>query len=220
MKNLLLSSFCILFGFNPCFSQIEFGIKGGFTKSWPGYGEIELPEDAETSVNGYNISFLFGVPFNSRFGLIISPGFAKKGAACFPGWQPDFIGDSNVYLNYIELPVMLSRKFELQNGKFKIAPSIGYGFSVLNSASSHQDLSFPDGTNVVVRNIEIGDDSTRSLERFDHGFYASIRFNRLILQNHFVFIESTYYHGMKDYDKLNTSKNRNVNLNFGFGYTI
>lgn len=198
--------------------QIEIGLKGGFTNSWPGYGDLELPDDAQTNVSGYNLSIFISRSTNNNLGFSFQPAFIKRGAACFPGWQPVFEGDSKVFLNYFELPIFINKKFKFRSTS--IVTSFGYGLSFLNSASVHQEQLFESGTRTVVSNIEVGNDSQDSFNRLDHGFYISIRFDRQIQQNHFIFLESTYYLGMKDYDKVNTSKNRNLNFNIGFGYNI
>lgn len=198
--------------------QTEIGLKGGFTNSWPGYGDLELPDNAQTNVSGYNLSLFVGMSINDKLGFSFQPAFIKRGAACFPGWQPVFEGDSKVFLNYFELPIFINKKFKFKSTT--IVPSFGYGLSFLNSASVHQEQLLASGTRTIVSSIEVGNDSEESFNRLDHGFYFSIRIDQQILQNHFIFFESAHYLGMKDYDKLNTSKNRNMNFNIGFGYII
>lgn len=201
--------------------QTEIGIKGGFTNSWPGYGDLELLNNAQTNVSGYNLSLFVGMSINDKLGFSFQPAFIKRGAASLLwaigsgfGLQPALEGDSKVFLNYFELPIFINKKFKFKSTN--IVPSFGYGLSFLNSASVLQTS----GTRTIVSNIEIGNDSEESLNRLDHGFYFSIRIDQQILQNHFIFFESAYYLGMTDYDKLNSLKNRNVNFNFGFGYII
>lgn len=218
-KSITLLTFICVACANLINCQVELGVKGGFTHSWPGYGDLELPEDAQTSVSGYNISLFVSKTLSNQVGVSFQPTYVKKGAACFPGWQPTFAGDSKVFLNYLEFPFLVNRK--VKTGLLTITPSVGYGFSVLQSASLHIDQIRGDNTIITsVSPIVVGEDSDDSFNKIDHGFYLSLRFDRQLMQNHFVFFESAYYHGMKDYDKVDTSKTRNLNFNFGFGYFI
>ena len=205
--------------------QTELGIKGGYTNSWPGYGDLELLINPKTNVSGYNLSLFFGMSINDKLGISLQPGFIKRGAASLLwvsgsgfGLQPVFEGDSKVFLHYFELPIFINKKFKFKSTN--IIPSFGYGLSFLNSASVNQELLLASGKSTIVSNVEVGNDSEESLNRLDHGFYFSIRIDQQILQNHFIFFESAYYLGMTDYDKLHSLKNRNVNFNFGFGYNI
>lgn len=206
------------------FSQIEIGIKGGYTNAWPGYGDLELPNGAETHISSYNVSlFLDGTirsTGNGQLGYSLSPGFVKRGAACFPGWTL-FVGDSRVFLNYIELPIQLTYKLDLGTKGLTLIPSAGYGISYLASAFSHTPTVDQWGQLVhLVAPIAIGEDNLEAYNRLDHGIHLSARLVKELLTHHLIFFESAYYHGMTDYDPQNVSKNRNINLNFGFGYRI
>lgn len=213
---LLIILFASIFQQGIC--QLEFGLKSGYANSWPGYGDIELPQNAETHVNGFNVSFFVGASFKNGFGLSTFPGFTKRGAACFPGWQPVFVGDSKVYLEYFEFPFLVHKKLSLK--LFSIVPGFGYGFSLLNSASLQTEQEFADGIRTVVSEIQVGNDSSRSFNRFDHGFYLNIRLEKKLMEYHFIFFDSSLFYGLKDYDKINTSKNRTLSLNLGFGYSV
>lgn len=203
--------------------QTEIGIKGGFTNSWPGYGDLELLINPKTNVSGYNLSLFFGMSINDKLGFSFQPAFIKRGAASVLwangsgfGLMPVFESDLNVFLNYFEIPIFINKKFRFKSTN--IIPSFGYGLSFLSSASVYQEDT--SGTKTFVSNIEVGNDSEESLNRLDHGFYFSIRIDQQIFKNYFIFFESAYYLGMTDYEKLNSLKNRNVNFNLGFGYII
>ena len=172
------------------FSQLELGLKGGFTKSWPGYGDVELPEGAQTDVNGYNISIFTGLEISNGFGVNFNPGFTRRGAACFPGWQPQFNGDSRVFLNYFDLPVMIFKRVDL---KFiEIIPSVGYGINILKSAFLHQDLQAGEGVIVSVEELDVGSSAVNSYNRYDHGFHLNLKIQRNLFKHHFIFIEMYY----------------------------
>lgn len=203
--------------------QTEIGFKGGLTNSWPSYGELELLTNSKTNVSGYNLSLLVGMSINDKLGFSFQPAFIKRGAASILwangsgfGLMPVFESDLKVFLNYFEIPIFINKKFRFKSTN--IIPSFGYGLSFLNSASVYLDDK--SGTRTFVSNIEIGNDSEESLNRFDHGFYFSIRIDQEIVKNYFMFFESAYYLGMTDHDKLHSLKNRSVNFNFGFSYII
>jgi hypothetical protein len=94
-------------------SQSYIGMKGGFTNAWPDYGDAILPENAQTSVNGFNFTLMYYHSISKHFQIGLEPGYTQRGAACFPGWQPLFLGDTKVNLNYAELPVMASYHINL-----------------------------------------------------------------------------------------------------------
>lgn len=207
---------CLSFSFiQQANCQFEVGIKGGYTKAWPDYGDIELPANAETDLNGFNLGILISGPIANDFGFSINPSFVQKGAACEPGWQPDFTGDSEVHLSYFELPLTINRRFTFKN--FDIIPNLGYSLSYLSSASFHQEIN---ATTTNVTDVPVGGDTPDSFNQIDHGFYSGLRIDKTLVANYFIFLDSSYFHGLKDYDKQNTSKNRNLNFSLGIGYRI
>ena len=54
------------------------------------------------------------------------------------------------------------------------------------------------------------------LNRFDYGFYGNLGLALPLKKGSSLFLEGGYYHGLKDADQFNTSKNRNVSLNLGY----
>ena len=221
MKKLLLTIFTLIWiSLQISHGQITFGVKGGYTNSWPGYGDIELPADAQTHISGHNLSAFLSVPIFENYGITFNPGYVKRGAACFPGWQPVFAGDSKVLLNYFELPLLIEKQFSLGSTNVELVSGLGYGLSILSSASVHQDQVFQNGINTIVSPISIGKNSNDIFNRIDHGLYLNLKVIYNLFTNHFIFIDSSYYHGLKDYDKENVSKNRSLNINFGFGYRL
>ena len=201
-------------------SQIELGIKGGYTNAWPDYGDLVLPEGAGTSINGFNISVFVGKYFENRVGLSINPGFVKRGAACIPGWQPSFDGDAKVFLNYFELPIMIHKKIELGVLDLTMTPGLGYGLSYLSSARIQEEITISGQTEIYEFPVGIGDEFSDTYLRYDHGFHLNLRLNKKLPANHSIFFESSYYYGMTDYDPFNPSRNRSLNFNLGFGYAF
>ncbi len=220
MKKLSILLFVLAFSIHT-HAQFTLGIKGGYSHAWPEYGDMDLPEGAETDISGFNVGILLEHKIKSSFVISMSPGYVKRGAACLPGWQTDFVEDSKVYLNNFEIPLSVGKVFAVDRLKLDVVPSLGYGFSYLFSAYAHEDQTWSDQqTFTIVRPIDIGNDPSDRFNAFDHGMYISLRVHRSILPNHSIFMESSYYHGMKDFDKQNTSKTRNLNYNFGLAYDL
>ena len=200
---------------NQLSAQFTVGIKGGYTVAWPDYGDVVLPEDAETQVNGLNASLIAYYRINDNLHVGVEPGFINRGAACVPGWQPIFVGDTKLLLNYVELPLMISGNHSFIDDKFEVFGKFGYGVSMITAAFREQTddrgrdiLPVPPLPDSRLVDID-------SLNRFDHGLYGSagLGYNFGVNQ---VFLETAYYHGMEDVDKFNTSKNRSLNISLGY----
>ncbi len=212
-KLVLVFAFLLTVQFNV-FSQSYFGIKGGYTNAWPDYGQTVLPDNAQTDVNGLNFSLLYYKPLNKHFHIGIEPGFIQRGAACFPGWQPVFVGDTKVKLNYVELPIMASFNVPLSKTNFGIYAKLGYGAAFLLSAM--QELIDLNSKAAPIRSrIDLGADDSR-LIRIDHGLHSSLGIAYTIGNNHKLILESNFYYGLSNYDKINVAKNRSLNVSVGY----
>lgn len=219
MRSILTASIIFLLAFIQLNAQHSIGIKGGYTDAWPAYGDLLLPDNAETHVSGFNISVQYLKNLGNNFSLDIAPGFIRRGAACLPGWEPVFNGDSKNKLHYLELPIALRKTVPVFNDKTNLFISGGYGLSRLMKAT----IQFPadaSGENFEENNIEIGNNPDARYKRYDHGAYFNLGFSYNILEHHTLFIESAYYHGMTDYDKFNVGKNRNLNFNLGYSFRL
>ena len=104
MKKLKL--LCLLFTFlfiQESNAQISIGIKGGYSRAWQNYGDVVVPDDAITHIHGFHANLQGYYAFNKYFQIGIEPGFARRGAACIPGWNgginpnPIFPGDSKFF---------------------------------------------------------------------------------------------------------------------------
>jgi len=58
-----------------------------------------------------------------------------------------------------------------------------------------------------------------SLNKYDHGVYGGFGFGYNFGKNQ-LFLEGNYYHGLKDFDNNNTSKNRSLQLGIGIARKI
>ncbi len=211
---LFLSLFVIS---SASYAQFSFGVEGGYTKSKQHYGELELPEDAETSVHGFNVSGLVYYNLGSYFRFGLEPGIVRRGAACVPGWQPEFEGDTKVYTTYFELPLMISGGIPILKKKIELYGKAGYGQSVL-VAGHLETIDFSSDAPPIRENLEFG--KNEQARGWDHGLYGSlgVGYN---LGKHQIFLESDYYFGLRDFDRLNASKNRSTNfLNIGYMFRL
>lgn len=213
LKIFLLFALCLTL--QQLSAQFSVGIKGGYVNAWEYYGDVELPEDAQIDVNGYNISALAYLRLNNNLKVGMEPGFVQRGAACVPGWMPIFEGDTEFELNYIEAPVFISGNLQLFKSRFEVFGKLGYGASYLTSAYREELTSGIGGSDspVIRTKMDLGEDSI--LNRLDHGAYGNFGF-AYNLGIHQIFIESGYYHSFTDAERFNTSKNRSVNLNIGY----
>jgi hypothetical protein len=190
-------------------AQFSLGIKGGYTKAWEGYGETSLPEDAEIHVSGFNLSAPAYYQFARHFRVGLEPGYVQRGAACFPGYF-SLPFDTRFYLNYVEMPLMISANFPVYRNKLEVFGKAGYGASFLITAFREQTVVNGDEPPERIK-WDLSESS--NFYRLDHGFYGGlgIGFNQ-------IFLEWDYYYGLIDVDKFNTTKNRS--MDFSLGYAI
>ena len=196
-------------------AQFTLGVKGGYIKAWQDYGDAALPDDAKIHVSGYQVSGLFYFEFLKNVSIGIEPGYAQRGAACVP----DFIVfnmDKRLLLNYIELPLMASINLPVFNNQFEIMGKAGFGASKIVKAYQETKTL---GSDEPFERTEIDLDPTfgTNLNVWDNGFYGGLGLAYKLHDNR-LFFEMNYYHGLKDVDTLNTSKNRS--LHYGLGYLI
>lgn len=210
----LLTSICLLV-FTSSFAQLRIGGNAGYTLAWPNYGDLELPDEAVTHIHSYHASIDLNYQLSSRFSLAAEPGFARRGAACEPGWNqgfdPTFRGDSKLLLKYLNLPILLRAHFELGESGLELIPSLGYSTSLLLLA--HQEIIDLDTKKVVEKNrIGLGDFSR--LNSIDHGTQAGLRLAKS-LEQHTWYVEASLYTGFRNADRFNFSQNRALDVSVG-----
>ncbi len=198
-------------------AQTTLGVKAGYTNAWPEYGDIQLPENAQTSVNGFNVSLTAYKSLGNIFSVGVEPGFVKRGMACMPGWQPIFQGDTKLLLDYVELPLFISSKFNLFKTNFSVNAGIGYGAAVVTSAM--REIMNVAGDQVLDRQKMASGEDDSLLNKIDHGAYGKLgvgydfKFGQL-------FFESSFYAGMRDVERFNVSKNRSINYSLGYNFSF
>ena len=213
-NNIILTSLFVILIQTISFSQISIGAKAGYTTSWPDYGEIELPADAQTDINGYNINVILQYSITKNISIGLEPGYVNRGAACMPGWSPRWAGDTELLINYVELPLLVNYKWKLTN-RLSLNTSAGYGVSYLVSAyrRTQNDIDEP----ATVTQLDISDIWDSSTKRLDHGLYLGTGFSYGLGIGSIV-SEVSYYKGMPNIDRRNFMKNRS--LSFSLGYKI
>ncbi|MEO1054019.1 MAG: outer membrane beta-barrel protein [Bacteroidota bacterium] len=201
-------------------AQFSLGVKGGYTKAWEHYGDVDLPDDAVIHINRFNVSGLVYLSLNERLSIGVEPGYVERGAACIPGWnlEPDpiFNGDTKLFLSYVKAPIMLRTELPLGASKFSIIGSAGYGLSYLTTAFEEQELV---GSDEPTQRTKVDLSEGSRLNRLDHGFYGSAAIGYDLGRGR-LFAESEYYFGLRDADQFNTSKNRTLSFNVGYLFKI
>lgn len=199
-------------------SQISVGFRGGYTTAWPDYGDAILPEDAETDVEGYNFSLMFYTKVSPSISLGIEPGIVQRGAACFPGWQPTFLGDTRVNVSMLEFPLLVSKEMAIPKTKISIIGRLGYGFSY---AVSGKETIIPLEPNPQPITSELDlNDPELIIDRWDHGIYTGLQTKYQFSNKHSIIAETNFYLGMYNIDKINYAKNRSLSFSIGYMYTL
>jgi hypothetical protein len=231
----LILSFVLVFAYTASSSQLltseastlqttskksfVIGIKGGLTDAWQDYGAVELPPNAETHIEGYHFALEVYSPINKYLSFGIEPGFVKRGAACIPGWNgginPWFNGDTKFLINYIEVPIAVSAKLPIFKSNFALFTKLAYGPSYILKAD--QEVTSLMGWRTEISSIDLGENSI--LNRWDHGVYLGGGLSYQ-LKSHQLFFEYDYYVGLRDAERFNTSKNRDIDMSLGYRFTI
>jgi len=218
MKQLIFA--VTLFASASVSAQFSVGASAGYTRAWQNYGDVVLPDGAVTHIHGFNSDVQVYYRLNRILSVGVEPGFARRGAACVPGWNgginpnPVFPGDSRFLLDYIEAPLMIQSNFELFNERFTIQPSLGYGWSLMVNGRE-EIVNLETGEVEITRDMGIGQGT--NLSRWDHGFHGSLKLGWQF-GKHGIFAQSSYYFGLINAEAWNVSKNRALNFNFGYTY--
>lgn len=195
-------------------AQFSLGIRSGYVKAWMEYGDAEVPDNAIIHVHRYQVTAVVNYDVSQHFSVGVEPGFTQRGAACFPGWIA-FLGDTRLLLNYLELPVMATYRFPVFKNKYEAYGKTGFGVSkvlagyrrISNAGSGNP----PEKTKLNMKES--------NLRQWDQGVYGGLGIARK-LGNARLFLEADYYHGLRDVDILNTSKNRSVHIGLGYRLSL
>jgi|SRR5699024_2389442 len=143
MKKLILSVFLLsgIVLFSSTNAQAQFAVKGG--ANFANFNDTDASTDTRTGFMG-GITYGFQVPFSP---VSIQPGvfYAQKGVTSSSG-----LGDAEVKLDYIEIPVVAKVDFILDNPLF--TPHVLFGPYVGFNINSDVEASVGDNSSSV--NVE------------------------------------------------------------------
>lgn len=197
--------------FSPLEAQYVLGVKGGITKAWEEYGNVDLPDDANITVTGLQLSASLYYKITSKLWMGAEPGYVERGAACKPGFVI-FNRDARLRLNYVELPFFVAMHLPLVKNKLFIRPKAGFGAALVLSAFEEQ-IDLETGSRVGRNRLYF--DGEDPMRRWDYGLYTGLALSYAI-GKYQVLIEGNYYHGIPDVDFNLTSRNRSLNASLGF----
>jgi len=198
-------------------SQSQLGIYVGYTDAFQQYADgVEIPDNADTSIDGLNVGFVITKDLKKNYQLESRLGYIRRGAACEPGFFENpggdlgaFLGDTDLLIDYAELPIKVNGGFSLFNEKLKLSGGIGYGISyAFNAKRVINTQSF----SPAETSVEIGDGGR--LKRIDHGFYYGTKLE-LNLNSIRLFGMAELYGSMRDAEAFNVSKNRSASFSIG-----
>lgn len=214
----LVLTFSILFH-HFAQAQYQIGISTGMTKAWENYGSVETPEDAELHIYGKYLKLEAYQNLKNNFHIGLEPSITQKGARCVPGFE-DFNSDSYLFLNYVDLPLLIKYDNGIFNDRISIHGKLGYGASFLRKAyfatSTDSDVSMKD---LNLREISLGKPFSEvgSFARFEHSIFSGVALGINLGQNQIV-LEGDYLIGLSNATRFNTSQNRTLEWGIGYSY--
>ena len=213
IKNLLILFSVSLFIQSQ--AQLSIGAKGGYSNSWEQYGNVELPQGANTDIDTYNVAILSYWKVGENVSLGSEPGIAQRGAACIPGWFPVFEGDTKLFVTYVDVPFMC--KFDIPVISEKLWLSARFGAGPAIAVSAFEETIVSGGDDEPVRSdVVIGG---RDVNRWDVGARSALAIEHSFSMGN-IFVEGSYYHGFMDVAPFTTSKNRTLSLNLGYIFSL
>lgn len=197
-------------------AQNSIGLRAGYGSAWQFYGnDVDLPENADINIHSYHVNLMYNTYLLPKYiSLSVAPGYVQRGAACIPGWQPIFEGDTELLLRYIELPTTVNFHLPFNNNRFNVAARVGLGASVMVNAIQ-KDI-FLDSSEPPIRS-KIPIDDSSNLNRFDYGVYSGLGFNYHLGKN-ILQLNTNFYASFVDAETVNTSRNRNITVSLGYAY--
>jgi hypothetical protein len=205
---------------NNVIAQYNVGVSAGMTKSWENYGEVETPEDAELHIYGKYVTFRAYKGLNRNFQIGLEPSVTQKGARCEPGFFV-FNSDTYLYLNYIDLPVIVKYDLSIFQEVISIQSKLGYGPSFLRKAFRGVLLSDGDQNigDLELNEVPLSKPFSEKGEfaRFEHSLFSGIAFGVNFGKNKII-LEADYIYGLSNVNRLTTSKSRTIKWGLGYNY--
>lgn len=208
-RNLLVVLSC--FSVISLQAQFVIGIKGGTTRAWEEYGDVDTPDGANIHVDGFQLSAMAYYKLNKTFWFGAEPGWVERGVACEPGFII-FNSDTKLRLNYVEMPVFAMAQIPLYKDKVVLRTKTGFGAAYV--ASAFREVRDLNNIEPTVRS-RLTFDNEGAMRRWDYGFYGGLALS-YTSGKHEIMLDGNYYHGLPDVDAIFTSRNRTVNISLGY----
>ncbi len=207
---------CILFFVSCCLflplqAQFVFGVKSGATKAWEDYGDVATPDGANIHINGFQLSAMAYYKLSPNFWVGMEPGWVERGAACEPGFII-FNEDTKLFLNYLEVPVLVATQVPIYKRKLYLRAKAGFGAAYI--ASAFREVRDLNNVEPTTRN-HLSFDGEDAMNRWDYGVHGGLALSYAI-GKHEVLLDGNYYYGLPDVDAFFTSRNRTLNLSIGY----
>ena len=205
--------------FQQLHAQLTIGIKGGLVTAWENYGDANIPDDADITITGKQLTATAYWQLNKHFSLGTEPGYIQRGAACVPGAFGNFpavisnIDRKNIY-NFAELPVYLQVQKRFYEDRFSFYSKLGYGVAY---AVNGKQLTVDTDLDEVIETSDMR--FTSNLRRWDTGAYGGLGFGIHFGQSA-IFAEYQQYVGLLNADRQFTSKNRSIAWTIGVKRTL
>jgi len=196
-------------------AQHSVGARLGYNRAWMYYGDVTLPAGAVTHVNRVSGHLLAYKQLSAHFEVGVEPGYVQRGAACVPGWIPVFIGDATIFIDYLELPVMLAYRLPLGN-RFRLQWKLGYGASLAIQAA---EQVLPPNSDAPFDRTPLDIGRNGDVKRLDHGAHGALSV-AIRLGNGYVTIACNHYRSWHNASWRSISQNRGLALSVGYSMDL
>jgi hypothetical protein len=219
MKYLTVVSLFLILSTLSAQTSIGLTIQGG--EAWQNYGNDFAINGFDQRITHYGANVEVFKAINANIAIGAAPGFARRGAACEPGFIPsngDFVFpgpsfDATIYLNYVELPFLVKGQARIWK-KLSAYAQTGAGFSYLISGYREvTTFTFPTTTEHL--DLDFNRDDS-NLVRFDFGWHSGLGFAYPMGKKGAIQLFGKYYHSFMDMNENNTSLNRNWAVGLGY----
>lgn len=210
--------FFLIFAFfmsTEAVAQLSVGVKSGYVRAWQDYGDVILPEWAQTHIHSYQASVLLHYQLNKHLEIGIEPGLVQRGAACEPGFST-FNSDTEIHLNYAELPLLMTFKVPFCQDRLEAYAKGGVGTSFILTGYRQVNVF---SSNEDPQQTKLNFTGFRAPRRWDIGFHGGMGISCRIGTGK-ILLESTFYGGMRDFAAPLSSQNRSIFVGLGYLYSL
>ena len=184
----------LLFGDALNTDEIEFGLIGGFNRSWL------LDIEESSGLNSFNLGFYFHINmFESSYlstGVLVKSNVGARGMSTYPVGDPEFDivfaeGELTKRINYYYVPIMWHQRF---NNRFYLEGGLQLGLR----GKAYDYFNLEDAFD---GEVEYRGDIRDEIEAFDGGLVAGMgyKFKKEIKS---MALGVKYYYGLNDCSKV------------------